>query len=163
MVQDAWPTLYTHVRDVIQDFAIDFRAIAEPITHPFKSSSLSLSPENDIWHTTYRHVRTDSNWGSPDPGQTGDIMVDSSYSREKSEEAGGPLTWRISFWVPVPAYLFARAESKTFVCQASVTIRHADRGAQQTISVRAEDIAVGIERLWTLQLCGTAPPALHSE
>lgn len=162
VVQDVWPTGYTHVRDVIKDFAIDFRAIAEPITDPSQSDSFLLNPEYDIWNISYRHAMRTENPDSPDSqaSKQDEIMVDSSYSREKSEQPGGPLTWRIKFWVPVPAHLFAHAEHKTFVCQASVLIRHTDCGAQQTVPVWAENIAVGIERLYTRRLCCTEDPAL---
>lgn len=162
VVQDVWPTGYTHVRDVIKDFAIDFRAIAEPITDPSQSDSFLLNPEYDIWNISYRHALRTDHPNSPDSqaSKQDEILVDSSYSREKSEQPGGPLTWRIKFWVPVPAHLFAHAEHKTFVCQASVLIRHTDCGAQQTVPVWAENIAVGIERLYTRRLCCTEDPAL---
>ena len=59
------------------------------------------------------------------------------------DEPGEPRMWMKRFWVPIPLSLFARAEHRTFVCSAWMTVQ--DAGMMGEIA--AECVTVSIERL----------------
>ncbi|KAI0325384.1 hypothetical protein GY45DRAFT_249924 [Cubamyces sp. BRFM 1775] len=150
VVHDAKPASYFYPRHSIHDFSIKFHTVAEPRSDPHTFDPTPSRTKYE-WETTYRGHRI----GSPankdvppglavprlDPARG--IAVETEY-RLLPDDPDGPCRWEVRFWVPVPVRLFGRAEHRTFVCRAKVTVR--DWETPKT-DVPAGCIAVGIERL----------------
>ena len=155
VLHDAKPASYFYPRHSIHDFYIKFHTVAEPRSDPHTFDPTPSRTKYE-WETTYRGSRI----GSPatkdvppglavprlDPARG--IVVETEY-RLLPDDPDGPCRWEVRFWVPVPVRLFGRAEHRTFVCRAKVTVR--DWETPKT-DVPAGCIAVGIERLRTERL-----------
>ncbi|KAH9885596.1 hypothetical protein C8Q73DRAFT_669451 [Cubamyces lactineus] len=155
VVHDAKPASYFYPRHSIHDFSIRFHTVAEPSSDPHTFDPTPSRTKYE-WEATYRGHRISSpvNKGVPpglaaprlDPARG--IAVETEY-RLLPDDPDGPCRWEVRFWVPVPLRLFGRAEHRTFVCRAKVTVR--DWETPKT-DVPAGCIAVGIEHLRTGRL-----------
>ncbi|KAI0364800.1 hypothetical protein BV20DRAFT_818148 [Pilatotrama ljubarskyi] len=153
-VRDAKPTSYFYPRHCIQDLWIKFHTAAEPgecpvtFDPPPAQSPSQSSPSKYEWETTYSGHRfsvssVPSKSGIPVLDAARGIAVEQEYKLLPGDP-DGPCTWVVRFWVPVPLHLFARAEHRTFVCRARVTVKDWDTPRAE---VPAGCTAVGIERL----------------
>ncbi|KAI0353280.1 hypothetical protein OH77DRAFT_1427701 [Trametes cingulata] len=153
VLRDDKPPAHMHQQPIIENIAIQFRAILEPRADASLFSSELARPQYDVWSVVYDGYRISSSKGDasgrPTLNASRGIAVERGYKSAKQTDPEGPLTWRVRFWVPVPLGLFVHSEHRTFVCHA--TVRVEDWDTMKT-EVRAEDVAVGIERLRTERL-----------
>ncbi|KAI0353270.1 hypothetical protein OH77DRAFT_1522730 [Trametes cingulata] len=158
-VRDAKPPSYFYPRHCIQDLWIKFHTVDEPgecpVTFdPTAAQSPSSAKSKYEWETTYTGFRfTSSTPSSSSSSPTVPVLdaargiaVEHAHRLQPGGDPDGPCTWLVRFWVPVPLRLFARAEHRTFVCRARVTVKDWDTPRAE---VPAGCTAVGIERLWT--------------
>ncbi|KAI0641275.1 hypothetical protein C8Q79DRAFT_333388 [Trametes meyenii] len=163
-VRDTKPACYFYPRHSIQAVWIQFYVAKEPRTDP---TTFDPTPALTVheWQATYTGTRLPSSSSSSSPTLTSSpsntpaldpargIAVDPTYRLDpaRNPDPDGPCTWTIRFCVPVPLRLFARAEHRTFVCRAQVTV--GDWETPRTV-VKAGCCAVGIERLRAGRLLG---------
>ncbi|KAI0830353.1 hypothetical protein BC628DRAFT_1416635 [Trametes gibbosa] len=174
-VRDTKPASYFYPRHAIQELSIRFHTVSEPREDPatFDPGSQSSSSPVYEWQTSYTDLRIRvpcepaAEDFMPTLNPTRGIAVAYSPVLKASDNPDGPCTWLVRFWVPIPLHLFARAEHRTFVCRAKVTVR--DWETPKTV-IPGGCIAVGMERLRTGRLlsglseasAGTSAGALRS-
>ncbi|KAI0668810.1 hypothetical protein C8Q78DRAFT_249959 [Trametes maxima] len=155
-VHDMKRASYLLPRHCIEAVWIQFYVADEPRTDP---TTFDPTPALTVheWQTTHTGTRLASSSSTNPPAPALDpargVVVDPTYRLDPAlnPDPDGPCTWTVRFWVPVPVGLFARAEHRTFVCRAQVTV--GDWETPRTI-VKAGCCAVGIERLRTGRLLG---------
>ncbi|EIW51905.1 uncharacterized protein TRAVEDRAFT_54321 [Trametes versicolor FP-101664 SS1] len=160
-IHDTKPPSYFYPRHLIHDVTIQFHTADEPredpVTFdptPFTSSSTPPFSTHE-WQTSYSGTRLPSTFstspisGTPTLDPSRGIALEYAPQLQPSDNPDGPCTWTVRFWVPVPLRLFARAEHRTFVCRAKVTMRDWET---PTTVVPGGCVVVGMERLRTKQL-----------
>ncbi|KAI0816888.1 hypothetical protein BC628DRAFT_1424171 [Trametes gibbosa] len=145
VVRDRRPPTHIYTREIIQDLDIHFQAIAAPLSHPPLSTATAFHPQNVAWQTSYLgcQIRTRKDpMYVPTLDAASGIVVEKEYKFIEPTRPNGPFVWHIRFWVPVPLVLFASAEHRTFLCDASVSMHYGD---EQASFVFADSVSVGIE------------------
>lgn len=149
-MRSSGPDAYTYAREAVKDFKIQFRGHGQPLVHAARSSSLATQAGGArSWCADYKGHRARASDGRlPRLDVSHGIVVENPSEPVPAQDSAGgnTLTWFIRFWVPVPVTLIARAEHKSFICQARVKIQHEELSGEE-MWVSAEDIVVGIERL----------------
>ncbi|CDO69810.1 hypothetical protein BN946_scf184803.g8 [Trametes cinnabarina] len=153
VVQDTKPASYFYPRHSLHDFSIQFHTTEEPRQDPHTFNPNPTRTKHE-WQSTYTGRRISAASRGPSGIPTLDpalgVVVETDV-RLLPGDPDGPCQWEVRFWVPVPLRLFVRAEHRTFVCRAKVTVK--DWETPKT-EVPAGCIAVGIERLKTERLLG---------
>ncbi|KAI8969694.1 hypothetical protein BD414DRAFT_532056 [Trametes punicea] len=146
VVHDSKPASYFYPRHAIHDFSIQFHTVGEPRSDPHTFDPTPSQTKYE-WQATYTGHRI----SAPRKGSSGIPTLDPAHGivvenevRLLPDDPDGPCRWQVRFWVPVPLSLFVRAEHRTFVCRAKVTVR--DWETPKT-EIPAGCIAIGIEHL----------------
>ncbi|KAI0327969.1 hypothetical protein GY45DRAFT_1067139 [Cubamyces sp. BRFM 1775] len=122
---------------IFENFSIQLDALLKPLSRPAESSELAY-----IWQASY------SGYCIPPPTGPRDnqpMHYDRGIALETTMEhsvEGKPRSWTTGFWVPIPLSLFARAEHKTFICSAKVTVRDLDTDTTTEITAKREMVSI---------------------
>ncbi|KAI9065530.1 hypothetical protein FKP32DRAFT_476080 [Trametes sanguinea] len=151
IVTDYDPPAYFYRKHSIEDVSILFYTHWEPRGDP----PTTTDPAERLWETAYTGHRIPPHDDLDNPPTLKlfqGIAVENDYQIMPRDDPDVPFQWLVRFWVPVPMTLFARAEHRTFVCEANVTMRDPDTPATEVV---AERVVVGIERLQSERLLAT--------
>ncbi|OSD05643.1 hypothetical protein PYCCODRAFT_1432181 [Trametes coccinea BRFM310] len=143
VVTDYNPPAYFYRKHSIDDVSIQFYTHWEPRADP----PTTATQAERLWQTSYTGHRITPHDDSENPPTLKlfkGIAVEYDFQIMPRDNPDVPFQWLVRFWVPVPLTLFARAEYRTFVCEAKVTMKDLDTPATEVV---AERVVVGIERL----------------